>query len=79
MAAAASLANTTAERLANLLPLGVTARIVVTDENAIVFGTRRLRWDDECFLLSTLGMTEPTVDSSTDALREQLSELIGAG
>jgi hypothetical protein len=78
LAAAASLTLTTAERLGELLPLGPAARMIVVDENAIVFGTRWLRWADECFLLSTLGVAEPADEGATGALRAQIEELIGA-
>jgi hypothetical protein len=80
LAAAASLTTTTVERLRELIPLGEVTSVVLVDQNDLVLRTRWLRWDDECFVLSTLGPGAPAFDdSAAEALRTQLSELIGAG
>jgi hypothetical protein len=78
LAAAASLTLSAAERLRDLLPLGAAKSFALVDDNAIVFRTRWLRWQDECFLLSTLGEAPEEDEGPTEALRVHVSELIGA-
>jgi hypothetical protein len=79
LAAAAALTTTTAERLRELLPLGEPLAFTLADANAIVFRTRWLRWEDECFLLSTLGATPAKGDAPAEAIRGRLAALLGHG
>jgi hypothetical protein len=79
MAAAASLMTSAADRLRELYPLGEPVSLALVDENAIVFRTRWLRWESESFLLCTLGAAPAGRDLAAEALRAELSELIGLG
>ena len=47
----------------------------------IVFRTRWLRWEDECFLLSTLGAAPAAGDAPTETLRDNqaAAALLGRG
>jgi hypothetical protein len=77
LAAAASLTTTTADRLRDLLPLGMPTSVSMVDDNAIEVRTRWLRWDDECFLLCTLGVAAEEDGAAAEALRFSVSEAIG--
>jgi hypothetical protein len=85
MAAASSLMTYLAERLGDLVPVGEPTSLALTDGNEVVFRTRWLRWEDECFLVSTLGKTPPEGAGAAgherppiDVLRARLEELLGA-
>ena len=56
LAAATALTTYAAERLRELVPLGEPASLELCDENGLVVRTRWLRWEQERFLLSTLGV-----------------------
>ncbi len=79
LAAAASVLTSTAERLRELLPLGEAASFTLVDENEVVFRTRLLAWEDERFLLGTLGAAPPGQDPVAAAMRARIAALIGAG
>jgi hypothetical protein len=78
LAAAASLTTTVAERLQELLPLGAPTSVSMVDDNAIEVRTRWLRWEDECFLLCTLGAAPDEDGAPAEALRLSVSQAIGA-
>ena len=77
LAAAAALTTTTAERLRELLPLGEPLAFTLVDANEIVFRTRWLRWEDDGFLLSTLGAAPAAGDAPAEELRRRLAALLG--
>ncbi len=88
MAAASSLMTYLAERLRELVPVGEPASLALTDGNEMVFRTRWLRWEDECFLVSTLGAAPPANGAGggprslreppIEVLRVRLADLLGA-
>ncbi len=77
LAAAAALTTTAAERLRELLPIGEPAAMTVVDVHATELRTRWLRWNGECFLLSTIGVARDSEDVPAETLREELARLIG--
>jgi predicted regulator of Ras-like GTPase activity (Roadblock/LC7/MglB family) len=78
IAAATALATTAADRLRELLPIGQPTSMAILDESRVVFRTRWLRYGDELFLLSTLGVRQRPLEQGADALRERLAALVGA-
>jgi predicted regulator of Ras-like GTPase activity (Roadblock/LC7/MglB family) len=76
IAAAAALATMAAERLRDLIPVGQPMSMAVLDDNQIVFRTRWLRYGDECFLLSTLGVRTRPLEQGADTLRARLTALV---
>jgi hypothetical protein len=77
LAAAACLTTSAIERLRQLVPLGEAASFAVVDENDVLFRTRWLRWEGECFLLCTMGAAARPEDGEVEALRGRIAELIG--
>ena len=76
IAAAAALATMAAERLRELIPVGQPVSMAVLDDNRVVFRTRWLRYGDECFLLSTLGVRTRPLEPGADTLRARLTALV---
>lgn len=77
VAAASSLTTYASDRLRELLPLGAPASLELYDDNGLCVRTRWLRFEDECLLVSTVGVVDPR-DVEADLLRSRLGELIGS-
>lgn len=77
LAAAASIAAQSAERLRALLPLGDPASLELCDVNGLSLRTRWMRIGDERFLVNTVGVLEEPDDTAD--LRSRIGELLMGG
>ena len=78
VAAASSLTIYASDRLRELIPLGAPASLEVYDGNGLCVRTRWLYFEDECFLVSTIGVIDPS-DAEADMLRSRLGDLVAGG
>ncbi len=77
IAAAASLTIYTTERLRQLVPMGEPASIRLVDVNHVALETRWLRWENDAFLLTTLGVAPDVHDQREEHVQKIISELLG--
>ncbi len=78
LAAAASLTTYTTERIRQLLPMGEPLAITMMDVNRVVLRAHWLRWQNEAFLLTTLGVAPDTGDGRDERVQTIISELLGS-
>jgi len=76
IAAAASLTTYTTERIRQLVPMGEPLWIQLEDVNRMVIRTRWLRWEDDAFLVTTLGVAPDVRDPREDQLQKLMSVLL---
>jgi hypothetical protein len=78
LAAASSLTTYTTERIRQLIPMGEPLAIQFIDVNRVVLRIEWLRWQNDAFLLSTLGVAPETGAEREDRVQTIMSELLGS-
>ena len=78
LAAAASLTTYTSERIRQLVPMGEPLSIELMDVNRVVLRIHWLRWQNDAFLLTTLGVAPDAADVRDAHAQAIMSELVGS-
>src|SRR5262249_13576249 len=77
LAAAASLTTYTTERIRQLVPMGGPYMIPLMDVDRVVIRTQWLRWQNDAFLLTTLGVAPEVADGRDERAQAIMSDLLG--